>query len=447
MKSILSSLSLLAGGTLALLMSSANAVELPAPAQNSDFYFDGAPPAALVELGRNLFFDKIMSGNKNISCATCHNPLAAGADGLSLSVGEGGVGVANYRSTGEGDSAIPSRIGRHAPHLFNLGAKEFERLNWNGIHSKVDNGLLLPSGPETPPNLNNVLAGQSLFPIVNINEMAGQVGENEIANKIRPGDGRFVPVWDLLVARLAEIPEYVNLFNAAFDDVNSADDIRIQHYANAISAFQGFAFRSTNSAFDQYVRGDTDALTDKQIRGMELFYGAANCSSCHSGLFQTDHQFHGIAMPQIGPGAEAGTPLEDRGRAEATSAAADFAKFRTPSLRNVWITKPYGHDGAYNSLKGVVQHHLDPITSLENYNTRQAVLPKNDEFDQVDFDGYNDLVLRQKIIDANELEPITLTKSELNDLLEFLRALTDWNALDMTWMIPESVASGLPVED
>ncbi|MBQ0728551.1 MAG: hypothetical protein KBT77_14495 [Thalassolituus oleivorans] len=135
------------------------------------------------------------------------------------------------------------------------------------------------------------------------------------------------------------------------------------------------------------------------------------------------------------------------GRAEATTAAADFAKFRTPSLRNVWITKPYGHDGAYNLLKGIVQHHLDPMTSLKNYNTRQAVLPKNDEFDQVDFDGYNDLVLRQKIIDANELEPIALTKSELSDLLEFLRALTDWNALDMTWMIPESVASGLPVED
>lgn len=432
---------------LGVITSNSQAVELPEPATNSDFYFDGNPPRQLIQLGQSLFFDKIISGNKNISCATCHNPLAAGADGLSLGVGEGGKGVANYRNTGEGASAVTQRVPRHAPHLFNLGAKEFERLNWNGIHS-VDNGsLLLPSGPDTPPDLNNVLAGQALFPIVNITEMLGEPNENDIADALRPGLDRFPPMWDIIVARLAAIPAYVTMFINAFDDVNTAEDIGIQHYANAVSAFQGFAFRSTNSAFDQYIRGDVDALTDKQIRGMELFYGPANCSSCHSGVFQTDHQFYGIAMPQIGPGAEAGTPLEDRGRAEATNFDEDFAKFRTPSLRNVWITKPYGHSGAYNSLKAVVEHHLDPLTSLANYNTRQATLPKDAEFDLIDFDSHNDLALRQKIIDANDLQPVTLTNSELNDLLEFLRALTDWNALDMTWMVPDSVASGLPVED
>lgn len=424
-----------------------NAFDLPDPASNSDFYFDSAPSQELIVLGQNLFFDKIMSGNKNISCATCHNPLAAGADGLSLGVGEGGVGLANYRNTGEGNSSVIQRVPRHAPHLFNLGAKEFERLNWNGIHSVDVGGLLLPSGPETPPDLINVLAGQALFPIVNVTEMVGQQGENDVANALQPGDGRFPPMWDIYVQRLTDIPEYVSLFISSFDDVSAAEDIGIQHYANAVSAFQGFAFRSTNSPFDQYLRGDEGALTDKQIRGMELFYGAANCSSCHSGLFQTDHQFYGIAMPQFGPGAEARTPLEDRGRAEATNLPEDFAKFRTPSLRNVWVTKPYGHTGAYNSLKAIVEHHLDPLTSLENYNTRQAALPKNDSFDPVDFDAYNDLTLRQKIIDANDLQPVSLTRTEIGELLEFLRALTDWNALDMTWMIPDSVPSGLPVED
>lgn len=436
--------------TLTVILSgvaNTQAIELPEPATDSDFYFDGAPSRELLLLGQNLFFDKIISGNKNISCATCHNPLAAGADGLSLGVGEGGKGVANYRNTGEGNSAVVHRVGRHAPHLFNLGAKEFTHLNWNGIHGVENGDIQLPSGMDTPPGLNNVLAGQALFPLVNVTEMAGQRGENEIINAFDPLNTMFPPMWDLIVERLIEIPAYVSQFINAFDDVNSANDIQIQHYANAVSAFQGFAFRSTNSAFDQYIRGDTSALTAQQVRGMELFYGDANCSSCHSGVFQTDHQFHGIAIPQFGPGAEDQTPLEDRGRAEATNRPEDFAKFRTPSLRNVWLTKPYGHTGAYNSLKAVVEHHLDPLTSLENYNTRQAVLPKNADFALVDFDAYNNLTLRQKIIDANELQPMSLSRTEMNDLLEFLRSLTDWNALDMTWMIPKSVPSGLPVED
>lgn len=431
--------------------SSVLAQTLPEPVSNQDYYFDGNPPQGMVELGKNLFFDKIMSGNKNISCATCHNPFAKGSDGLSLGVGEGGEGIGFYRSTGPDTNPIEMRVPRHVPHLFNLGAKEFITLNWNGIHTTDPesqlSGLLLPSGPDTPQGLNNVLAGQALFPIANITEMVGGAAENDVALVLDSGDGRFPPIWDVYVQRLKDTPGYVNQFINSFDDINSADDIQIKHYANAISAFQGFAFRSDNSPFDQYLRGNVDAMSDQQISGMNLFYGSAGCSSCHSGVFQTDHNFHGIAMPQIGPGPESPYPGEDRGHAEATNVAEDWAKFRTPSLRNVWVTKPYGHDGAYNSLKGIVMHHLDPITSLENYNTRQAILPTRDDLDALDFVGYNDLALRQKIIDANELTPMTLTNSEVNDILEFLRALTDWNALDMTWMIPKSVPSGLPVRD
>lgn len=424
--------------------------ELPEPATNQDYYYDGAPSRNLINLGQSLFFDKIMSGNKNISCATCHNPLLAGTDGLSLGVGEGGEGLGRYRTTGEGADAVESRIGRHAPHLYNLGAKEFEKLNWNGIHqvdANLPEGLNLPSGLTTPSGLNDVLAGQSLFPIVNLNEMLGDAGENEIVALVTQDDDRFPRLWNGYVDRLKAIPEYVSLFMAAFDDVDSEDDIGIEHYANAVSAFQGFAFRSDNSAFDQYLRGNTAAMTDKQISGMELFYGEAGCSTCHSGTFQTDHEFHGIAMPQVGPGAEAAFPFEDRGRAEATGSAEDWAKFRTPSLRNVWITAPYGHSGAYGTLRKIVEHHLDPINSLENYNSNQLVLPKNEVLDATDLDGYNDATLRQTIIDANDLEPVELTRAEISDLLEFLRALTDWNVLNQEWMIPDSVPSGLPVRD
>lgn len=435
---------------LGLIGFSATAVELPEPTVSEDYYYDGAPSRELINLGRDIFFDKVISGNRNISCATCHSPLLAGSDGLSLGVGEGGAGLGRFRDTGEGESAIENRVGRHAPHLFNLGAKEFTKLNWNGIH-QVDldapDNLRLPSASETPPGLADVLAGQSLFPIVNLTEMLGTPGENDISDLVVPGEGRFTPLWTAILARLTDIPAYVDQFIMAFDDVNSIDDIGIQHYANAVSAFQGFAFRSDNSAFDQYLRGNTDALTDQQVRGMELFYGDAGCSSCHSGVFQTDHDFHGIAMPQLGAGPEAAFPLEDRGRAETTNDPADWAKFRTPSLRNIWITAPYGHTGAYSSLRQIVEHHLDPIDSFENYNTNRFNAPSRSDLDELDFLAYDDPVLRQTIIDANDLEPTTLTRKELNDLLEFLRALTDWNGLNMEWMIPETVPSGLPVRD
>ncbi|MFT4938345.1 MAG: cytochrome c peroxidase [Paraglaciecola sp.] len=426
-----------------------NSSELPERVQDTDYYDDGNPSRELVDLGKNLFFDKILSGNKNISCATCHNPLLSGADALSLGVGEGGRGIGRYRTTGVGEDKIEARIGRNAPHLFNLGAKEFVTLNWNGImRTDPTNrvGFNLPSGIESPQGLSNVLAAQSLFPIANLGEMVGQEGENEVADAAIDKTDRFLTLWEILLQRLRDIPEYVNMFRDAFDDVSEAADIEIQHYGNAVSAFQAFAFRSDNSQFDQYIKGNTDALTDKQISGMELFYGDAGCSSCHSGPFQTDHKFYGIAMPQVGPGSEE-FPLEDSGLFETTRLAEDWAKFRTPSLRNVWVTAPYGHTGAYNTLKSVVEHHLDPLISLENYRIGQLIVPKDDVLGEHDYAAYDNLEFRQKIIDANDLQPMSLSRQEVGDILEFLRSLTDWNALNQDWMIPQSVPSGLPVED
>jgi cytochrome c peroxidase len=435
--------------SLTLTAANSNALELPASAQDEDYYDNGNPSREMVDLGQSLFFDKILSGNKNISCATCHNPLLSGSDSLSLGVGEGGRGIGRYRTTGKDEEHIEARIGRNSPHLFNLGAKEFEVLNWNGI-MRTDptnsHGFVLPSARETPDGLNNVLAGQSLFPIANLGEMVGQRGDNDVADAAFDRTDQFLSIWKVLVDRLRDIPQYVNMFRDAFDDVSEASDIDILHYANAISAFQAFAFRSDNSPFDQYLKGNIDALSDKQVRGMELFYGSAGCSGCHSGVFQTDHKFYGIAMPQVGPGSEE-FPLEDSGLFETTRIPEDWAKFRTPSLRNIWITAPYGHTGAYNSLKSVVEHHLDPLTSLENYTTGKLIVPPDDALDALDYAAYDNLEFRQKIIDANDLQSMSLNRQEIAEILEFLRSLTDWNTLNQSWMIPASVPSGLPVED
>ncbi len=442
------------GLTLALSAQLASAIDLPAPVTDTDFHYDGNPDPNKVELGRALFFDKIMSGNKNISCATCHSPLIASGDGLSLGVGQRGQYLGPMRITDTASGKISSRIGRNAPPLFNLGAKEFIKLNWQGRHElRADGSLNLPSAQFTPAGLDNVLAGQSMFPLLNTHEMLGLRGENEVVSAAPagtpPGPALFPWSWDALMKRLREIPEYVDLFKSAYSDVSSADDIKIAHFANAVSAFQTTAFRADRSPFDRYLRGDTDAMSPAQVRGMELFYDKAKCSTCHSGKFQTDHSFHAIAMPQFGPGVKSSTTKkqEDAGRREMVADDTQKYKFRTPPLRNVVMTAPYGHTGAYNTLEGVIRHHLDPITSFNNWDRSQVVMPSRSDLDVLDFFIMNDPTSSRAIKNANELTPVSLSDAEVKDLLDFMNALTDLESTDLSRIIPASVPSGLPVGD
>jgi cytochrome c peroxidase len=441
------------------LVNKVAAASLPQPVQDSDYYDNNMPNEAKVTLGNLLFFDKILSGNKNISCASCHSPYMAGGDGLSLSVGEGGRFLGPMRTLGEGDEAITTRVGRNAPSLWNVGAREFTHLNWQGVHAyDVDTDTLsLPAGPATPDGLDNVLAGQVLFPLVNVAEMLGEVGDNDIINAAigypRGTPFLFPPQWQAIADRLREIPEYVDMFIAAFDDVISGDDITVVHISNAIAAFETDAFRANNSPFDQFLNGDRQALTSKQRAGLDLFYdrnrstGGAGCWACHSGPFQTDHDFYAIAIPQFGPGVLPAPEFQDYGREEVTRDSGDRFAFRTPSLRNVALTFPYGHNGAYKTLEGIIRHHLDPIVALESWDRSQVVMRKRDDFDAVDFAGYDDAGMRQELADANELRPQSLTDTEIEYLIEFLHALTDPSSLNIHSMIPSEVPSGLAVGD
>ena len=164
---------------------------LPLPATSADFYDNGAPNAGKVKLGAQLFFDKILSGNKNIACATCHHPFAGTGDGLSLPVGEGGRGFGVTRDTGAGAEAIHERVPRNAPALFNLGAREFTHLFHDGrvqSNGAMPNGIESPAGLDLPEGLDNVLAAQAMFPVTSPTEMAWQVGENSLADAAAAGD-------------------------------------------------------------------------------------------------------------------------------------------------------------------------------------------------------------------------------------------------------------------
>ena len=427
---------------------------LPLPLEDADFRDEGQPNLAKVELGKLLFFDKLLSGNKNIACATCHHPLTGTTDSLSLSVGEGGRSLGMSRV--ESDT-IHERVPRNSPALFNLGAKQFNTFFHDGrVAQRYSDGQTSfdsPAGLDLPEGLDDALAVQGMFPVTSPTEMAGQydggtgVGENEIAERAAAGD--LPGIWNLLAERLQDVPEYVTLFQSVYpDEVKVASDITFVHAANAIAAFEASQWRADQSPFDQYLRGSEDALNASQLRGMKLFYGKAECADCHSGQLLTDQSFHAIGMPQLGPGKGDGVDgYEDFGRERVTGASRDRYKFRTPALRNVALTGPWGHAGSYRRLKDVVIHHLQPESSLSQYDRRQAILPSVPALDARDWACMEDDQAVQAIADRVEIMPLELSANEINDLVSFLHALTDASSLNVLSQIPLSVPSGLPVGD
>ena len=436
---------------VALTMAYSNAIggqglSLPDAPQDSDYYDNGRPDPGKVALGAQLFFDKILSGNLNTSCATCHHALTDTGDGLSLPVGEGGRGLGVTRDTGAGGDAVVERVPRNAPPIFNLGAREFQQLFHDGraaVDPNQPSGFLSPAGDELPPGLDNVLAVQAMFPVTSGTEMAGQAGENPIADAAAAGD--LPSIWTQLAERLQNIDGYVEQFVDVYEDVSQASDITYVHAANAIAAFEAFNWRADNSPFDRYLRGDKSALSPAARRGMRVFYlqRKGNCASCHSGTFQTNHGFAAIAMPQIGPGKGDGpSGHEDFGRERVTGNLNDRYKFRVPTLRNVALTAPYGHAGTFNLLEDMVRHHLDAVESLESYDQSQAVLPSRPDLDAVDYLVMSDPLLRSSIAGANELAPVSLREREIRDLIEFLHALTDPGSVDLRSDVPKSLPSG-----
>jgi cytochrome c peroxidase len=424
---------------------------LPEAPRDGDFYDSGSPDPAKVALGAQLFFDKILSGNLNISCATCHHSLTDTGDGLSLPVGEGGRGLGVTRDTGAGANAVHERVPRNAPPVFNLGAREFTTLFHDGrleTDANAAGGFRSPAGDALPPGLDNVLAAQAMFPVTSATEMAGQPGENPIADAAAIGD--LPGVWEQLAERLRGIDGYVSQFVAVFDDIESATDISYVHAANAIAAFEAFSWRADNSPFDRFLRGDRRALSSAARRGMIVFYSPkrGNCASCHSGKFQTNHQFAAIAAPQIGPGKGDGVDgHEDHGRERVSGRPGDRFRFRVPSLRNVALTAPYGHAGAFNSLEAMVRHHLQPTQSLHNYDAGQAVLPGRPDLDAHDFVVMSDPVRRQRIAAASEISAVSLSERDVEDLLEFLYALTDPASIDLRADVPPHLPSGTTLAD
>ena len=407
------------------------------------------PPAqdpALVALGEALFFEEALSGNRDISCATCHHPTLAFGDGLPLSIGPGGTGLGPARQPDPERPLVP----RNAISLANVGQAEWDSLFWDGrVQALAGGELRTPAGSHLPAGLDGALAALAMFPVTFRDEMRG--GWYDVAGySLQPGasldadsheakaggwhdadiygqpnelaafgnDADQLPlIWQALMDRLLARPDYRELFGAAYPRL-APETLAFQHAANALAAYETQAFVVVDTSWDRFLAGDDGALSPEEVSGALLFYGDAGCAACHSGDLLSDQAFHNIGAPQFGPGRDEDAPL-DYGRWHVTGNAADRFAFRTPALRGVALTGPWLHNGAYDSLEEVVRQHLDPPRALRGYDG--ASLPPNLRATLQDEPVTIKAMLQT--LDPLLAEPRRLSAREVDEIVAFLKAL------------------------
>ena len=276
---------------------------------------DNPTTPARVALGRLLFWDPILSGNKDVACATCHHPDFGYSDGRDLSIGANGVGLGSARTFGDG----------HAPRLVKRNSQTILNVGFNGLAAGTSSTA--SAAPMFWDLRVRSLEAQALEPIKAADEMRGSAfGE----------DGAVAVV----VARLGAIPEYRTLFGRAFGGSKPVTDVNL---GRALAAFQRTLI-AANSPFDRYMRGETTAMTGEQVRGMEQFQ-SIGCINCHSGPMFSDFAPRVLGVPD-----NTRLPESDSGLDKTYA-------FRTPSLRNLSATAPYMHNGVFPTLGDVVNFY------------------------------------------------------------------------------------------
>ena len=294
-----------------------------------------------VEFGRRLFFDTRFSINGAISCATCHQPERRFTDGLPQGVA---VGMSK-RNT-------PSIVGTaYSPWLY-----------WDGRRDS--------------------LWSQALSPLEDSSEHA--------INRLTT------------IAIVVEDKDYWKMYKALFGEASGVDTM-FSNIGKAIAAFERTVM-PTPSRFDRYVAavvaGDeelqAELFTAEEVRGLRLFIGAANCTQCHNGPLLTNNEFHNTGLlnfvgevPDKGRVAGVrevlGHPFNCRSAHSddpmKACAELDFARtgadligaFRTPSLRNLEDTAPYGHKGQVATLAEMLAHYNDAPDAMIGHNEAEPL--------------------------------------------------------------------------
>ena len=397
----------------------------------------GRPPSArpeLAVLGRSLAFDKILSGNRDISCMTCHLPSFSTGDGRSLPVGQGGSGLGAARAHPDGQFTL-----RHSPPLFNLHLQR--HLFWEGrLEVLADGSIGSPAGDQLTQEMIDVfefglLSSPALFPVQSREEMRGP--GNELADV---DDDDFTELWARLMKRLGAIPEYRRLFEDAYPGT-PFDDMTFAHASNAIGGFFASELTFDETPWDLFLQGDDNQLTDEALEGARSFMtvGCTNCHETDSFTGVPGNEFHNDALAQFGPGQGDGpTGRDDFGRERVTGDPADRRRFVTRPLRNIELTAPYGHVGQFTTLRGFVQHYDHVDSRLLEYDMSQM----EPLLQPTLLHNYSEILANRDTL----LVPIRLEEVTLENLLVFLHALTDDRARDLIHVIPDGVPSGLPID-
>ncbi len=270
-----------------------------------------------VALGRLLFFDPILSGNKDVACATCHQPEFGFAESLEISIGVNGHGLGSKRAF-RTPNDIPF-VKRNSQTVLNAA--------FNGIR---ENGRVEASiAPMFWDVRAKGLEAQALEPIKSLEEMRGHRYTKEAA-------------LDSVIKRLLANAEYRLLFQNAF---GSQDSITIRTLGQAVAAYER-TLVGGNSRFDQYMRGDNTALSINERDGMQAFL-KSGCAKCHNGPMLSDYQLHTLGVPDNEKLPETDAGVDNRYR------------FRTPTLRNLRYTAPYMHSGKLRTLEHVLEFYED----------------------------------------------------------------------------------------
>jgi len=340
-------------------------------------------PESLETLGERLFFDANLSANRSQSCASCHDPAAAFTDPRgAASSGDDGVSL--------GDRNAPTVMyARFVPSL-----RQLETGDWQG-------GLFHDGRASS---LEDQAAGPPLNPI-------------EMGLKDRTA----------VLERLRENPEYLIAFPALFGaEVLDDPDLAFVAMTRAIAAFErSDRFSPFSSRYDRWLRGEID-LTPEEELGRVLFFSQqfTNCSLCHVGAGSmearetfTDHRHRNIGTPENQAlralnGVPPGT--RDTGLGAVVDDPKVFGAFRTPTLRNVAVTGPYMHNGAFEDLRTVVAFY-------NRYNSRADAAQINPETGA----SYGTVQVPQTLAAEELTHGPALDDRRIDALVAFLRALTD----------------------
>ena len=271
-------------------------------------------------------------------------------------------------------------------------------------------------------------------------------------------DPRFLneEIRTVVLNKLNRVDDYVLRFSDVFNhDRPGRLRITFPMIGLAIAEFE-MSMTFANAPIDRFARGDRDAMTRDQKRGALLFFGKANCVTCHrvsgpSNEMFSDFANHVLGVPQIAPVFGGGTGNvvfdgpgndEDFGAEQITGEPRDRYQFRTSPLRNVALQPAFFHNGAFTRLDEAIRHHLDVVQSAKAYSPAMAGV----DADLAQHTGPIDPVLER--LDPEVQEPNALTRDQFEDLLVFVRdALLDPRAkrANTCTLIPHSVPSALPV--